>query len=68
VGLNVDEKPPISDEFVALMRQVSAESRHTIRSALTVLSLMEGRPAMPDPLEAREAVARLLSMIGGHDG
>jgi hypothetical protein len=51
----------VLDDFVAVVRSLSSESRHAIRSNLTVLSLMDGRPAMPDPRPVRESVARLLA-------
>jgi hypothetical protein len=51
------------DELIAVIRTLSAESRHTIQSSLTVLSLMEGRPGMPDPSCNRVDVTRLLARI-----
>lgn len=51
------------DEFVAVARQLSPESRHTICSNLTVLSLMEGRTAMPDPRPFRMDIARLIANV-----
>jgi hypothetical protein len=51
------------DELIAVIRTLSAESRHTIESSLTVLSLMDGRPGMPDPRRTRVDVTRLLARI-----
>lgn len=47
---------------------LSAESRYAIRSALTVLSLMDSREGMPDPVAVRALVAELLSRLDGQDG
>jgi hypothetical protein len=44
----------------ALIRSLTPELRHAVRSNLTILSLLGSRPAMPDPHLVREAVARLL--------
>jgi hypothetical protein len=55
--------PDDLDELVRVSAGLSAESRHTICSALTVLSLMEVRPGMPDPAPVREMVASILSRI-----
>ena len=51
------------DELVALVQTLSAESRHSILSNLTVLSLTEARPAMPDPAPFRAEIERLLSRM-----
>lgn len=51
------------DDFVEVVRTLSAESRHAVRSSLTVLSLMEGRPGMPDPRPVRVDITRLLDRI-----
>lgn len=55
------------DELIAVMRSLSLESRHAVRSGLTVLSLIEGRPGMPDPAAVRDQVSRLLSRIEALD-
>jgi hypothetical protein len=44
----------------ALIRSLTPELRHAVRSNLTILSLLGSRPAMPDPRLVRDAVARLL--------
>ena len=62
-GMLVTATPADLDELVALAQEVSAESRYAICSGLTVLSLMEARPGMPDPTSVRSQVTRLLSRI-----
>jgi hypothetical protein len=62
-GMLVGVTPADLDEFVVVTRGVSAESRHAICSGLTVLSLMEVRPGMPDPAPVRDQVRRPLSRI-----
>jgi hypothetical protein len=53
------------DELVARVQTLSDESRHSILSNLTLLSLTEARPAMPDPSPFRAEIERLLSRIEG---
>ncbi len=50
-------------EFVQVSRGLSGESRHAICSSLTLLSLLEGRPGMPDPAPFRHQIQRLLSSL-----
>jgi hypothetical protein len=52
------------DEFVTVVCALSRESRYTIQSNLTVLSLMDGRPGMPDPAPAREQIRLALARLG----
>jgi hypothetical protein len=59
-GLLVMAAPADLDEFVKVAQGLSPESRHAIRSALTVLSLMNAHAGMPDPAGAREIVRNLL--------
>jgi hypothetical protein len=66
-GLLATATPADLDELVALVHHVSPESQHAIRSALSVLSLIDARPAMPDPVAVRAQVARLLSRLDGND-
>ena len=54
------------DEVVSLTGSLSMESRYAIRSSLTLLSLMEGRPGMPDPVPFRHQIKQLLSRIEQH--
>ncbi len=65
-GLLTVASPADLEEVVTLARDLSPESRHAICSALTVLSLMESRPGMPDPVPVREPITRLLSRLEEH--
>lgn len=47
-------------EMVGVYRSLTPELRHTARSSLTVLSLMEPHPSMPDPRPRRAQIAALL--------
>ena len=51
------------DEVVSVTRSLAPESCHAIRSALTLLSLVEASPGMPDPAPSRHQVTRLLARI-----
>lgn len=51
------------EELVTVAGGLPAESRHAIISGLTVLSLMEARPGMPDPDAVRQHVQRLLGRM-----
>ena len=62
-GMLMVTTPADLDEMVRVAYGLSAESRHAICSALTVLSLMDGRAAMPDPAPVREMVRYLLERI-----
>jgi hypothetical protein len=55
-------------EAVSVARGLSAESRHAICSNLTLLSLMDARPGMPDPAACRPQVRRLLAEIEPNHG
>ena len=46
-----------------VVRRLSAESRHEIRSALTVLSLLDGRANMPDPKPVRAQAQALIARL-----
>jgi hypothetical protein len=48
---------------IALIRGLAPELRHAVRSNLTILSLLETRPSMPDPRVVREVIARLLDQL-----
>ncbi len=56
------------DEATRVTAGLSAESRHSVRANLTLLSLMDTRPGMPDPAPVRERVVRLLAAIEAHRG
>lgn len=55
------------DELDAGYRGLDREFRHTVRSNLTVLSLLEARPGMPDPGPRRGDVAALLHRLEAGD-
>jgi hypothetical protein len=67
-GLLAVTAPADQAELVALCRALPAESRHAVRSGLTILSLMSARPGMPDPSPVRAAIAQLLSEVQPEDG
>jgi hypothetical protein len=50
-------------ELIALARDLPAESVHALRSSLTVLSLMESQPGMPDPVPFRSSIAEILRSV-----
>jgi hypothetical protein len=56
------------DEAVRVTQGLSAEARHIIRSGLTVLSLMDPVPAMPDPVPVRSLVRQFLVRTEGDHG
>lgn len=66
-GLLAVATPDDGDEFLQLVRSLPPDSRHAIRSALTVLSLMTGHAAMPDPVVRRGQVVDLLARIEAQD-
>lgn len=51
------------DELEAAYRCLRSELRHMVRSNLTLLSLIEPRPGMPDPRPRRADVAALLRRL-----
>lgn len=62
-GLLMTAGPADFEECVAVTRSLSAEARHAVSSGLTILSLMEGRPGMPDPGQVRAHARTLLAAI-----
>lgn len=50
-------------ELETMYLRLRAELRHTVRSNLTLLSLIEPRPGMPDPRPRRSDVAALLGRL-----
>jgi hypothetical protein len=48
-------------------RRLRPELQHTVRSNLTILSLIEARTGMPDPRPQRTAVAALLGRLESGD-
>jgi hypothetical protein len=63
LGLLMLAKPQDLDELVDVHRTLSPELRHTVRSNLTVLSLMKTHAHMPDPKVERARVAARLSRL-----
>jgi hypothetical protein len=55
------------DEMVTAVRTLSPESRHAVRSGLTVLSLMDGLAGMPDPAPVRHTIASALERLEALD-
>ena len=51
------------DELEAAYRRLRPELRHTVRSNLTLLSLLDAREGMPDPRPWRLNVATLLRRL-----
>lgn len=56
------------DELDAAYGRLRPELRHTVRSNLTLLSLLEPTSGMPDPRPRRAAVAALLHRLEGVEG
>jgi hypothetical protein len=54
------------NELVVVARGLSAESRHAVCSSLTLLSLLDTSPGMPDPSPYRHQVTQLLARIEDH--
>jgi hypothetical protein len=48
---------------MALIQGLAPELRHAVRANLTILSLLDPRPSMPDPRLVRGAVARILDQL-----
>ena len=56
------------DELATAYLALSAELRHAVRSNLTLLSLLDPRPGLPDPGPWRAGVAALLRRLEREDG
>ncbi len=54
-----DDLAELEEQF----RLLVAEQRHAVRSSLTVLSLLQPHPSMPDPVRHRHLVAALLHRL-----
>lgn len=67
LGLLTTASPADLDELEAAHRRLRPELRHTVRSNLTLLSLMEPRSGMPDPRPRRAEVAALLRRLEAGD-
>lgn len=60
-------RPDDLDSLGEVYRRLRPELRHTVRSNLTILSLMDSREGMPDPRPHRADVAALLRRLEAHD-
>jgi hypothetical protein len=67
LGLLMTARPADLDELEAAHLRLRPELRHAVRSNLTILSLMEPRPQMPDPRPRRADVAALLRRLEAAD-
>jgi hypothetical protein len=63
LGVLATSAPEDLDELEALYRRLRPELRHTVRSNLTILSLLAPRAGMPDPHPRRAEVAALLRRL-----
>jgi hypothetical protein len=67
LGLLMLSKPEDLDEVVVTYQSLPSELKHTVRSNLTVLSMMKRHAHMPDPEAERARVAALLSRLDAAD-
>jgi hypothetical protein len=67
LALLMISNPADLDELEAAHKRLDAELRHTVRSNLTILSLMEPRAGMPDPRPWRTGVAAFLHRLEAGD-
>ena len=63
LGLLMTAMPEDLDELDTAYRRLRPELRHVVVSNLTILSLLEARPGMPDPGPRRGDVAALLRRL-----
>ena len=63
LGLLMTAEPNDLLELAATYRALAAELRHTVRSSLTILSLMTPRSGMPDPGPERGRVVDVLRRL-----
>jgi hypothetical protein len=68
LGLIVTAGPADFDELNLAYRCLRPELQHTVRSNLTLLSLIEAKTGMPDPRPQRTKVAALLRRLESGDG
>jgi len=62
-GLLTLATPSDFDDVEALVGRLADEAQYTVKSNLTILSLMEPHPQMPDPLQIRRQVRQLLALL-----
>jgi hypothetical protein len=55
--------PGDGDQLERSYRALPAELRHQVRSNLSILSLLDARPGMPDPRSQRGTVDALLRRL-----
>ena len=63
LGLILVCTSPDLKELERMYRELSAEERHAVKSALSTLSLIEPRAQMPDPTPHRRRIAALLAQL-----
>jgi len=63
LGVLLVSEPPDLEELETLYRGLSEELRYTIRSGLSMLSLLEPRVQMPDPTPHRALIAALMARL-----
>lgn len=68
MGLLLVSQPVDIDELELVYRSLSPEQRYAMRSNLSVLSLLEARAEMPDPVPHRARLAGLLGRLERADG
>jgi hypothetical protein len=67
MGLLLVSAPADLDELERLYRSLSPEQRYSLRSNLSVLSLLEPRRYMPDPVPHRRQLAQLMARLESGD-
>jgi hypothetical protein len=63
MGLLLVAQPADVDELELIYRTLPPEQRYTMRSNLSVLSLLEARTEMPDPVPHRAHLAQLMARL-----
>jgi hypothetical protein len=63
MGLLLVAQPADIDELELIYRALPPEQRYTVRSNLSVLSLLEARAEMPDPVPHRATLAGLMARL-----
>ncbi|MEO8182848.1 MAG: hypothetical protein ABI895_28785 [Deltaproteobacteria bacterium] len=67
MGLLLVSEPADIDELETLYRSLPPEQRYSIRSNLGILSLLEPRNQMPDPVPHRARLAQLMARLERED-
>lgn len=63
MGLLLVAQPADVDELELIYRALPPDQRYTVRSNLSVLSLLEARAEMPDPVPHRARLAELMARL-----